>query len=133
MKKMLVVVVFLMVSCLGYEAPAAEITCDNPVGYEYICYNSAECLDYLAGYGGVLRERFLSQKDGWFTKGNKDVQTVHINLFFDHQGFSVIGKTVGTRHNNRVWIVTTTMVCDIMGEILEPLATLDGWASWRIE
>lgn len=137
MKKLLMLGVFLLVSCMSYHAPGRvepdEINCKHPKGWEYICYNSAECLSYMRGYGAMMKERFMAQEHGWFVKGNPDVQTIYVNLFFDHKGFSIIGKHVGTRHNDRVWIETSTMVCDIMGEEIMPLDTLGGWAEWRIE
>jgi hypothetical protein len=105
--------------------------CQNPIGYEYICYNSAECRQYLSGYAAIMKERFMAQEDGWFIVDG-DTQRVDINLFYDHEGIYIIGYMVGTRHGKRVWIDVTTWACDVELNLIEKPGTLGGWADWEL-
>jgi hypothetical protein len=130
MKRTLALIVFLLVSCMAYDAPAADI-CSDTVGWEYVCHDTKECRAYLSGYAAMMKERFYSQKDGWFVE-NGDTQTIHMNLFYDHLSIYIMGKMVGTRHNDRVWIDVTTWACDIELNLTEKPATLGDWAKWRI-
>jgi hypothetical protein len=138
MKKWLVAIAFLLTSCMSYHAPAAlkapvkpADVCKNPIGYEYVCYNTAECRDYLSGYAAIMKERFMAQEDGWFIIDG-DTQRVDINLFYDHEGIYIIGYMVGTRHGKRVWIDVTTWACDVELNLTAKPGTLGGWADWEL-
>jgi hypothetical protein len=138
MKKLMFIILFFLVSCMSYQAPPVkqEVTrpaavCENPEGYEYICYNGGECRQYLSGYAAIMKERFMAQEDGWFIIDG-DVQRVDINLFYDHEGIYIIGYMIGTRHGDRVWIDVTTWACDIELNLVEPPGTLGGWADWEL-
>lgn len=140
MKKLLFIILFFLVSCMSYQAPVKPdlvipdrppAICQNPIGYEYVCYNSAECRRYLSGYAAVMKERFMAQEDGWFIIDG-DTQRVNINLFYDHEGIYIIGYMVGKRHGKRVWIDVTTWACDVELNLVEKPGTLGGWAEWEL-
>jgi len=140
MKKWLVVVAFLLTSCMSYQAPVVpEIVpdrpskvCENPIGWEYVCYNTDECRQYLSGYAAIMKERFIAQEDGWFIIDG-DTQRVDINLFYDHEGIYIIGYMIGKRVGDRVWIDVTTWACDVELKLIEKPATLGGWADWELK
>jgi hypothetical protein len=109
------------------------LSCDSPEGYERICYNEEDCLEWFGAYGATLKERFNAQKQGFFILGgDPDVQTVHINVFDEPNGIYVIGRHTGTRVGNRVWIKTETIACDINLKQIVPYCTMEGWAEWKV-
>lgn len=128
--------VFFLASCMSYHAPVTtkpdNSLCENPRGWEYVCYDTSECREYLNGYAAVFKERYQAQGDGWFTEDG-DKQRVDINLFYDHEGIYIIGYIVGTREGDRVWQQVTTWVCDIEGNLVEPPGTLGAWSKWEIK
>jgi hypothetical protein len=119
----------LLVGIILVARPAD--VCQNPIGYEYICYSGDECREYLSGYAAMMKERFVAQDEGWFIVDG-DTQRIDINLFYDHEGIYIIGYMVGTRHDKRVWIDVTTWACDIELNLVEPPGSLGGWAEWEL-
>ena len=118
MKRLVVLIsALLVIGCSATQVrsePADE--CMNAKGWEYVCYNDEECNQYVRGYSGILYERFAS---GMYDKEDgKDKTTVHINLFYDHLGMSMIGTLSAERRDNKVWLVLDAVMYDIMCNVL---------------
>ncbi|MHC4422229.1 MAG: hypothetical protein ACYS1E_16750 [Planctomycetota bacterium] len=123
---------------MSYHAPERELAtipdntlCQNPPGWEYVCYSTEECRQYLNGYAAMMKGRYVDQKDGWFIEDG-DRQKVDINLFYDHEGIYIIGYIIGTREGDRVWLQVTTWTCDIELNLVEKPGTLGGYAPWTL-
>lgn len=82
-------VAYVLSGCATTRSIMPTTTCEQPEGYEYICYSNEECTQYIKGYTGVLLERLISgmydEEDG------KQKTTVYINLFYDHLNVYLIG------------------------------------------
>lgn len=129
-------IVYLLSGCASLATrpePHEILSCSTPEGYEYYCYNDAQCREYLKGYAAVVRERFYAQKHGFFVQDNDPVQVVHINLFFNHLSFSVVGRIEAELNPNQtVHIKVWTIACDLEQNIVE-----EGYdeydTEWRVQ
>lgn len=115
--------VYLLSSCASIPVKsvpkASEIlSCDNPEGYEYICYSDKECTEYFKAYSAVITERYEGQKYGFYTDTG-DYQVVHMNLFLDHKSYSMIGRYECQRQKDgRIFIKVWTITCDLEGNLI---------------
>ncbi|MHA1949363.1 MAG: hypothetical protein ACW99G_05145 [Candidatus Thorarchaeota archaeon] len=92
--------------------PSEVADCANPEGYEYVCYDEDECLEYMKGYGGIVSNRFYMQKNkGWYP-GVK-VMTVPINLFNDAEGLYFIGKIAAELVGGKIYMKMWLNICDL--------------------
>ena len=107
------------------------LSCEHPEGYEYVCYNEAECQNYMEGYWGVVYERFNAQKNGFFLDQGP-VQTVYINLFIDYHSYTMLGRIDAEMNEDRtvhakLWTMACDMENNIIGEWYDELNT-----KWKI-
>jgi hypothetical protein len=120
MKRLLIVIsAILMIGCsakMVKTAPAPtepDFSCEFPNSYEYICYSSNECGQYMGGYSSVIYERFRS---GMYDKvDGKEKTIVYVNLFYDHEGYSIIGKMVAEKRGKKIWLEFHSIICDLEG------------------
>lgn len=139
MKRLATLIVgFALIISLGCSTtPTPTDPCSWNRGYEYVVYNQQEFFQYLLGYNAMIRRRFTDQKHGWFkygVDGDPNRQIVYINLFLDHKGWYLYGWYDATRKpGGKVWIETTTWVCDVEGNVIAPETTDGAWAEWTLE
>ena len=125
MKRLLLVVISaLLVSCASLPftttrpEPHDLLSCEQPEGYEYVCYDRSECENYMEGYWYVVYERFNSQQNGWFLD-NGPVQIVYMNLFIDEYGYTMLGRIDAEMNEDRtVHVKMWTMACDLENQII---------------
>lgn len=134
MKKLLMVLMaFAMLGCATPTTPgpadtpprpAAILSCEKPEGEEYVCYSNEECLEYMKGYSAVFQMRTAEPGKFYGLGQNESNPVIHINLFYDHRQWTLIGRiegekiehpTGGMRWYQKVW----TIMCNEEGKIIE--------------
>lgn len=132
MKRLLITVVslFTFVGCAHaeYKRPSSFLSCTQPEGYEYVCYNEKQCLDYLKAYGGMVRYKFEEQKNGWWK--DYKVMKVYINLFLDHINTYMIGLIEGEKRDGKIWQKMWLMTCDLEYNIMQESYS-EGWLGYQ--
>lgn len=95
--------------------PAKVLRCDRPEAYEKVCYNDAECIDYLRGYSAVITMKMYNYK-GWYPDV---VYTFNLNLFEEHRGLYLIVRTDAERQQEEMhYLKQWTIICDLEGNII---------------
>lgn len=120
--KVLVILTFLLIlaSCATIQAqrPSDVVSCAEPEGYEYVCRSDSECMDYMKGYGGVVRNRFRAQEhSGWYP--DVTVHVVPIHLFVDHRSIYFIGRIEAEKIDGKIYQKVWMMLCDLEENVLE--------------
>lgn len=97
---------------VGTTSVKTEFDCKQPEGREYICYDDAECIEYVKGYAGVLKHRVFMQKKYEWYKGVK-THTTHINLWMDHANMLMVGFLSLTPVGKEKTIEMSTEIYDL--------------------
>lgn len=96
--------------------------CSQPEGYEYVCYNEAECMKHMKGFGGVVANRFFMQKNkGWYP--GITVQVLHINLYNEPEGQYLVGLIKAEIRNAKLYMKMWLNICDLEYNVLHEAYT----------
>jgi len=103
--------------------PAAILNCLAPEGTEYVCYSDEECIEYLKGYSAVFSMKVAKPGDCYGLGQGETHPVVHMNLYYDHKGLTLIGRIEGEKREHpkggkRWYMQMWTIVCDDNGNIL---------------
>ena len=107
----------LFVMYFAFTAAAAPraseiVDCNNPQGYEYICYNDAECSEYLSGYSAVFTMKVEQH--------HEKHPVIWMNLYYDHKDLYLYGKIEGELRNGKwfmkMWTAIYDSECNLLKE-----------------